>query len=83
MISKRTKAALAEAKRRGTKLGNPRFHEATARAVAAHRARGPAPEVTKPMSEWRAQGKTLRASRTILTGSTFAQLTGGNSIQAA
>jgi DNA invertase Pin-like site-specific DNA recombinase len=61
MISKRTKAALAEAKRRGTKLGNPRLHEATARAAATHRARGPAPEVTKLMSEWRAQGKTLRA----------------------
>lgn len=29
MISKRTKAAPAEAKRRGTKLGNPRIEEAT------------------------------------------------------
>jgi DNA invertase Pin-like site-specific DNA recombinase len=61
MISKRTKAALAEAKRRGTKLGNPRLHEATARAATTHRGRGPAPEVTKLMSEWRTQGKTLRA----------------------
>ena len=38
MISARTKAALAEAKRRGTLLGNPRIAEATAKAHAAHRA---------------------------------------------
>jgi DNA invertase Pin-like site-specific DNA recombinase len=61
MISKRTKAALAEAKRRGTRLGNPRIAEATARAAAAHRARRPAPEVATLMTEWRANGKTLRA----------------------
>ena len=61
MISKRTKAALAEAKRRGTRLGNPRIEEAQPLAVAAHHARRPAPEVAKLIKEWRAEGKTLRA----------------------
>jgi DNA invertase Pin-like site-specific DNA recombinase len=60
MISTRTKAALAEAKRRGTKLGNPHIEEARARAMAAHHARGPAPEVLKLMTEWQQQGKGLR-----------------------
>src|ERR1039457_2010783 len=66
MISKRTKAALAEAKRRGTRLGNPRIDEARALATAAHRASKPPTEVTKLMNEWRGQGKTLRAIATDL-----------------
>lgn len=61
MISARTKAALAEAKRRGTKLGNPRIEEARALAQAAHHAHQPAPEVSALVVEWRGQGKTLRA----------------------
>jgi DNA invertase Pin-like site-specific DNA recombinase len=60
MISTRTKAALAEAKRRGVTLGNPRLEDARARALAVHRAHGPAPEVLALMVEWRAQGKVLR-----------------------
>jgi len=60
MISTRTKAALAEAKRRGTTLGNPRIEEARSLAVAAHHARRPAPEVCKLMTDWKAQGKGLR-----------------------
>ena len=66
MISKRTKAALAEAKRRGTRLGNPRIEQARPLATAAHHASRPAPEVTKLMNEWRRQGKTLRAIATDL-----------------
>ena len=48
MISKRTKAALAEAKRRGTRLGNPRIEEARLLAMQAHRERGTAPERSSP-----------------------------------
>lgn len=61
MISKRTKVALAEAKRRGTALGNPRLEEARPLALAAHHARRPAPEVAKLMKDWRAEGQTFRA----------------------
>ncbi len=60
MISTRTKAALAEAKRRGTALGNPRIEEARSLALAAHHARRPAPEVCTLMTAWQAQGKGLR-----------------------
>jgi DNA invertase Pin-like site-specific DNA recombinase len=60
MISKRTKAALAEAKRRGTILGNPRIEEARARAAKAHAATRPAPEVASLMQGWREQQWTLR-----------------------
>lgn len=45
MISKRTKAALVEAKRRGMKLGNPRIEQAQAVARTAAHATRPAPEV--------------------------------------
>jgi len=40
MISQRTKAALAEAKRRGTRLGNPCIEAARTLALAAHHATG-------------------------------------------
>ena len=60
MISKRTKAALAEAKRRGTALGNPRLDEARRNALATHHAQRPAPEVLNLMTSWRRQAWTFR-----------------------
>ncbi|HUD10991.1 MAG TPA: recombinase family protein [Candidatus Saccharimonadia bacterium] len=60
MISQRTKAALAAAKARGTKLGNPRAAEAAAKARAAKPHHVVAPEVLKLMTDWRNQGKGLR-----------------------
>jgi DNA invertase Pin-like site-specific DNA recombinase len=60
LISQRTKAAMAQAKARGTRLGNPRIAEARAKALAVKRAVRPAPEVLKLMADWRGQGKGLR-----------------------
>ena len=60
MISQRTKAALAQAKARGTKLGNPRPLEALALANAATPRLTTAPEIRELVARWRGEGKTLR-----------------------
>jgi len=61
MISSRTKAALAQAKARGTRLGNPRPLDALKLANAARAQEKPARHVLDLMTGWRTQGKGLRA----------------------
>ena len=60
MISKRTKAALAQAKARGTRLGNPNPLPALERANQAKGDRSAPPDVLSLMGKWKDQGKGLR-----------------------
>src|SRR5450755_2394469 len=60
LISQRTKAAMAAAKARGIKLGNPRYQEALAKAREAREYRPVPLEVLNLMLEWRGHGDVLR-----------------------
>jgi hypothetical protein len=68
MISQRTKAALAAAKARGVKMGNPHYQEALAKARAALGYKPPPAEVLSLMIEWRGQGDVLRRIAARLNG---------------
>jgi DNA invertase Pin-like site-specific DNA recombinase len=60
LISKRTKAALAETKRRGTKLGNPRIETARRGRGRPITLAGPRRRYRPFMQGWRRQEWTLR-----------------------
>lgn len=59
IISKRTIAALEQAKKRGITLGNPRIHEA--RAKAMRNIKRTPEHVIKLIRQWRDEGNTLAA----------------------
>jgi DNA invertase Pin-like site-specific DNA recombinase len=61
MISQRTKAALAQAKARGTRLGSPDPLAALAAANIATAHLRPAREVVDLVTGWHTEGKTFRA----------------------
>ncbi len=60
MISARTKVALAEVKKRGVKLGNPRWEKTLHVARAARNPLSPSPQVVQIVQQQRQQGHTLR-----------------------
>jgi DNA invertase Pin-like site-specific DNA recombinase len=60
MISQRTKAALAAAKARGVKLGNPHLEEARRRALATRHRQEPAPDLVSLITGLAGQGLSLR-----------------------
>jgi DNA invertase Pin-like site-specific DNA recombinase len=67
-ISTRTKDALAAAKARGARLGNPRWKESIAKARAAKQRAPAAPQVLALMRELRAQAESYRAIAERLNG---------------
>jgi DNA invertase Pin-like site-specific DNA recombinase len=67
-ISERTKTALARAKARGTRLGNPRYQESIARASSARWQGQTPPEVKQLIIDWRREGETLQKVADRLNG---------------
>jgi len=67
-ISTRTKAALDDARERGTVLGNPRWEAGLAKARQVKNPAKPAPQVIQMMKQHREEGLTLRAIADKLNG---------------
>ena len=67
-ISQRTKGALQAARKRGTRLGNPRWDESIAQARQVKDPIPPAPQLIEMMRQHRAEGMTLRAIAAQLNG---------------
>ena len=67
-ISQRTKGALQAARKRGTRLGNPRWSESIAPARQIKDPIPPAPQLVEMMRRHRAEGMTLRAIAAQLNG---------------
>lgn len=70
MISARTKGALEEVKKRGIKLGNPRWAESLGKARQARIDQNPSvsPAIIEMMRQMRFEGKTYRAITASLNG---------------
>ena len=67
-ISQRTKGALQAARKRGTRLGNPRWAESIAKARRIKDPIPPASQLVEMMCRHRAEGMTLRAIAAQLNG---------------
>ena len=61
MISARTKVALAQVKKRGTRLGNPRWKDTLHLAREVRNPLSPSPQVVQIVQQQRQEGRTLRA----------------------